>query len=177
MIKNSLFLMVVIFFLYYLIGLLFHFLLLTFQKEEWIKKVGLFFHLVYPHLFKVFFLSLLSGLLFLWIQTLLNIPATTIFYRFLSFVSSFSFAILVSAIQGWLSIKGFEVIGKYQLPQNSNEVVEKNPTKFIQPMIFFIGIILILSVILDFFLTFFISPLTTGYLFVKLVKLSCTLKI
>jgi hypothetical protein len=151
--------------------------LLLFQKEEWNQKIDTFLQIVLPQLTKVFLLFLLIGLVFLWIPTFLNFPAKSFFSQTINFFSSFSFAVMVSAIQGWLLIKGFEVIGKYQLPRINCETDGKKQVNFIQPTIFFLGFVLILSVIFDFLLSFFILPLTTGYLFVKLVKLSCTLKI
>ena len=161
MIKSPYFLIVITLLLYYLVGLILHFTLLTFQKEEWIQKIGYYLHIVLPHLFKVFFVSLLSGLLFIWLPTLMGIVPFSIFSRIFSFISSFSFAVMVSTIQGWLLIKGFEVIGKYHLPQKSGEMGEENQVNFVQPMVFFLGCILILSVILDLLLSFFILPLTT----------------
>jgi len=174
---NPYFKIVVFFFLYYLLGLLSYFGLGSFQKESWVYQLKSFFQAVLPHLLQVLLISLLAGLLFIWIPTMLGMLPVSIVSKSFSFLSTFSFSVFVSTIQGWLFIKGFSVIKKHQTPLENGKTRKLPSPKLIQPIIFFLGLMLLLSILLDFFLSFFAFYLTTEYLFVKLVKLSCTLKI
>jgi len=161
LIANQVFQILILFSLYYLVGLLIRFIFLCFHKTEWNDKLHIIFRIVYPNLIKVVLLSVLVGLLFLWIPTLLGIIPSSIFSKIGTFISSFSFSILVSSIQGWILIQGFNVIFKYQTTKNVDSIVQEKLTNSTQYTIFFLGFIFILSVFLDFLLTFFFFPLTS----------------
>jgi hypothetical protein len=161
LIASQVFQILILFCLYYLVGFSIRFIFLCFHKTEWNDKLYIIFRIVYPNLIKVVLLSVLVGLIFLWLPTLLGIIPTSIFSKIGTFISSFSFSILVSSIQGWILIQGFSVIFKYQSTKNVDSIVQEKLPNSTQYTIFFLGFVFILSVFLDFLLTFFFFPLTS----------------
>jgi hypothetical protein len=161
MVSNQIYRLVVFLVLYYLFGLVSRFLLLSSHKSKWEEQIFNFLLIISPQLLKLFLLSLLGGLLFIWIPTLLGIMPESIVSKFLSFVSTFSFSVLFSVVQGWLLIKGFYVIGKNNLSIEKEQIKNKKQLNSTQSLIYFIGFIFILSVFFDFLLSFFIPLLTT----------------
>ena len=143
--------------IFYFLGFSLRFALVIFHKTKWESLGFTCLQILSKSLLKVCLLSILLGLIAIWIPTMLGLIPESILHILLVYLSTFSFAIFVSAVQGWFFLLGFRLMGKQVLSETFLEAETKIVSNSRQVMVIFICFVLLLSGLIDLLIRYLFS--------------------
>ena len=156
-IKNPVMFVVLLFVIFYFLGFFLRFSLVIFHKTKWESLGFVCLQILSKSLLKVCLLSILVGLIAIWIPTLLGLLPESVLHVLLVYLSTFSFAVFISGVQGWFFLLGFRLMGSPVIRETFLEAETKIVTNSRQVIVIFICFVLLLSGLIDLLIRYLFS--------------------